>query len=996
MDEDESTRPKSLHTAPKETISQKTDVTPASLKVQDSLPEDGANKWPNTPLEETKPGYSLGCHWRKGYGTQIDMFQSSGESSQSTKMKGAPSRGNKGEQVDVACLQECHVSSLEDKKRWTQQWGHKAYWSLGRWFLVDDDIEVNTFGAGATIVTALGIPMELDDNYVRHRLRAYGEVLNGRFVTYASKGFPEMKTGARQYKMKISSHIPNSIRLGDEIITFKYVGQPKVCHKCGGQGHVVADCVARKCSKCFEIGHLVRDCENNIKCNVCGEEGHTGRACQLSFANKVALSTAWGKPSNTSLPNSAGEKAPSLSELLAKPLVAGVSSDNEEDDDRSSVELGMGEEKNEVAVSEKVVQVVQAVVHSEPPEKAIQAVVHSEPPEKAIQTVVHSEPPEKAIQGLPSQRRPYKTSPSQKDGDNKMTSQLEVSDGEDENMNLELEESLPTTPLVIALSEDEIKFKRHLHSSSEGEEGGSEPDTLDERGMPTGVPRLHLGRRETLDSSVGKWNGKQSFKQNFGKVWDRPELLKVFNESLDEGEGKLSPSQREVSSNVDSDGRVISVLISDEKGGWGLVDVTTKAQCLQHCRQIESVDHAVLQTWTWVEGFAKRWVQPDFRLNSHGIPTSDIEGIQKKEKGRCEITFKSQAAFHRFCPSIAIDDSVEVNTYGAGVTVVTAVGIDIPLELDDNFVRHRLKCYGEVLNGRFVTYASQGFPEMKTGTRQYKMRLKSHIPNSIRIEVSSDSESEEEKSEAPQGEGSQGEEEDEKSTPDMFNVPQSTPNNMGGDKVVVEAVVHASDKQHSEQEFPLSGKVGDQITEPDSSLSGKMDDKWDLGSLPEDGANKLLPQVLTEADLDLNLDETTPSNPLVIDLSEAESVASKRPLRASSESEAGEWEIQKKNKKSCPKFAPSLSSDRSVDVEQYGSSITVVTAVGIPVELDDNFVRHRLKGFGVVKDARFLTHANIGFPEIKTGVRQYKIEIRTHLPNSMRIGNNTVSFHYNG
>ncbi|KAI8484945.1 hypothetical protein Bbelb_373520 [Branchiostoma belcheri] len=41
----------------------------------------------------------------------------------------------------------------------------------------------------------------------------------------------------------------------------------------------------------------------------------------------------------------------------------------------------------------------------------------------------------------------------------------------------------------------------------------------------------------------------------------------------------------------------------------------------QHCRQVESVDHAmfycstVLQTWTWVEGFARRWVQPDFRLN---------------------------------------------------------------------------------------------------------------------------------------------------------------------------------------------------------------------------------------------------------------------------------------------------------------------------------------------------------------------------------------------
>ncbi|KAI8521378.1 zinc finger protein [Branchiostoma belcheri] len=100
-------------------------------------------------------------------------------------------------------------------------------------------------------------------------------------------------------------------------------------------------------------------------------------------------------------------------------------------------------------------------------------------------------------------------------------------------------------------------------------------------------------------------------------------------------------------------------------------------------------------------------------LENHGIPNSDIEGIQKKGKGRCEITFKTQTAFHRFCPSIAMDESVEVNTYGAGVTVVTAVGI--PLELDDNFVRHRLKSYGRDSEREIRHICESGVPGIEDG-----------------------------------------------------------------------------------------------------------------------------------------------------------------------------------------------------------------------------------------------------------------------------------------
>ncbi|KAI8478588.1 hypothetical protein Bbelb_436860 [Branchiostoma belcheri] len=368
-------------------------------------------------------------------------------------------------------------------------------------------------------------------------------------------------------------------------------------------------------------------------------------------------------------------------------------------------------------------------------------------------------------------------------------------------------------------------------------------------------------------------------------------------------------------------------------------------------------------------------------LENHGIPNSDIEGIQKKGKGRCEITFKTQTAFHRFCPSIAMDESVEVNTYGAGVTVVTAVGI--PLELDDNFVRHRLKSYGEILNGRYATYASQGFPELKTGTRQYRMILKSHIPNSIRLgeemltfsylgqpklchkcggeghfvascvvqkcskcfelghlardctrsikcnvvgrkdirgvaasstlpeslkprieSVSSESESEEEELESKHGDGSQEEENNVKGREDEENGEEGEVSGeedergWGGDG-------------NTSRPQPLS-VVPRPVQRPSIHSQQCGFDKWDLGSLPEDGANKLLSQELTEPEgLDLNLDETIPTNPL--------SVASKRHLRDSSDSEAGEWETQKKRKnKSKDKLAkkkPGVGSQ----IEQFSS-----------------------------------------------------------------------------
>ncbi|KAI8521366.1 hypothetical protein Bbelb_011200 [Branchiostoma belcheri] len=101
----------------------------------------------------------------------------------------------------------------------TQLAFHKSCPSL----TTDDDIEVNTFGAGATISSQLWVS---------------------------------------PWSWTITLSVTD-LGLGGENITFKYVGQPKVCHKCGGQGHVVAECAAKRPLSSEELLSTIKGVANN-------------------------------------------------------------------------------------------------------------------------------------------------------------------------------------------------------------------------------------------------------------------------------------------------------------------------------------------------------------------------------------------------------------------------------------------------------------------------------------------------------------------------------------------------------------------------------------------------------------------------------------------------------------------------------------------------------------------------------------------------------------
>ena len=91
---------------------------------------------------------------------------------------------------------------------------------------------------------------------------------------------------------------------------------------------------------------------------------------------------------------------------------------------------------------------------------------------------------------------------------------------------------------------------------------------------------------------------------------------------------------------------------------------------------------------------------------------------------------------------------------------------------------------------------------------------------------------------------------------------------------------------------------------------------------------------------------------------------------------------------------PVLSSGRGYTVSSYSSSTIVVTVLHVPHELEDSMVRYVLGKYGKVIAGRFLTFKE--YPNVYSGIRQYRIDLKVDIPSSLRLGGRNCWVRYIG
>uniref|UniRef100_A0A3B3WNL9 CCHC-type domain-containing protein n=1 Tax=Poecilia mexicana TaxID=48701 RepID=A0A3B3WNL9_9TELE len=105
-----------------------------------------------------------------------------------------------------------------------------------------------------------------------------------------------IRTGGRRFFVQLKRdlrtgetyHLPPVIQLGSIRGHVFYPGQPKVCHRCGSQQHLLAECQSQShCKNCKNGGHLTKNCPYPVNCNLCGERGHIFKTCPKSYVKEV-------------------------------------------------------------------------------------------------------------------------------------------------------------------------------------------------------------------------------------------------------------------------------------------------------------------------------------------------------------------------------------------------------------------------------------------------------------------------------------------------------------------------------------------------------------------------------------------------------------------------------------------------------------------------------------------------------------------------------------
>ena len=113
----------------------------------------------------------------------------------------------------------------------------------------------------AALVYCSWVPVEVSTDSICHVLSAYGQVLECQRQVHSA--FQGIESGVRIVHVKLTSQIPEVIRILNFPCKIYYHGQPKSCRSCRKTGHQAKDCPFKNKSFCCgSADHLARNCTN--------------------------------------------------------------------------------------------------------------------------------------------------------------------------------------------------------------------------------------------------------------------------------------------------------------------------------------------------------------------------------------------------------------------------------------------------------------------------------------------------------------------------------------------------------------------------------------------------------------------------------------------------------------------------------------------------------------------------------------------------------------